>query len=56
MTARTLLAMVVAGILLSGCGLFAAPCRVGSAALDIVPVVGHAAAAPTNACADAIDP
>ncbi len=41
---------------LSGCGLFAAPCRVGSAALKIVPLVGHAAAAPTDACAGAIDP
>jgi hypothetical protein len=41
---------------LSGCGLFAAPCRVTSAALDVVPVVGHAAATPTNGCAAAIDP
>ena len=41
---------------LSGCGLAAAPCRVTSAALDIVPLVGHAAATPTNACASAIDP
>jgi len=41
---------------LAGCGLVAAPCRVTSAVLDIVPVVGHAAATPTNACADAIDP
>jgi hypothetical protein len=41
---------------LAGCGLAAAPCRVGSAALKIVPLVGHAAAAPTDACADAIDP
>jgi hypothetical protein len=41
---------------LSGCGLVAAPCRVGSAAIKIVPVVGHAAATPTDACANAIDP
>jgi hypothetical protein len=41
---------------LGGCGLVAAPCRVGSAALKIVPVVGHAAATPTDACAQAIDP
>jgi hypothetical protein len=41
---------------LSGYGLFAAPCRVTSAALDIVPVVGHVAAAPTDACAKVIDP
>ncbi len=42
-------------LILSGCGLAAAPCRVASAALKIVPVVGHAAAAPTDACADIID-
>ncbi len=47
--------LLVALLALSGCGLFAAPCRVGSAALKIVPLVGHAAAAPTDACADAID-
>lgn len=41
---------------LAGCGLVAAPCRIGSAALKIVPVVGHAAAAPTDACAGVIDP
>ncbi len=41
---------------LSGCGLFAAPCRVGSAALKIVPLAGQVAAAPTDACANAIDP
>ncbi|WP_042337671.1 DUF6726 family protein [Paraburkholderia ferrariae] len=41
---------------LSGCGLAAAPCRIASAGLKIVPLVGHAAATPTDACADAIDP
>ena len=40
----------------SGCGLFAAPCRIGSAALKIVPVAGQVAAAPTDACANTIDP
>ena len=44
------------GFGLSGCGLFAAPCRVGSAVIKIIPVVGHPAAAPTDACASAIDP
>jgi hypothetical protein len=29
---------------------------VTSAVLDMVPVVGHAAATPTDACAQAIDP
>ena len=47
---------LLAVMLLSGCGLAAAPCRVGSAAIKIVPLVGHVAAAPTAACAGAIDP
>ena len=47
---------LLASALLSGCGLAAAPCRVSSAVLDVVPVVGHVAAAPTDACAGAIDP
>jgi hypothetical protein len=46
---------LVAGAL-SGCGLVAAPCRVTSAGLKIVPLVGPVAAAPTDACANAIDP
>ena len=41
---------------LTGCGLFAAPCRVTSAVIKIVPVVGHPVATPTDACANAIDP
>ncbi|MBR8652118.1 hypothetical protein KDH83_02210 [Achromobacter sp. Marseille-Q0513] len=41
--------------LASGCGLAAAPCRVASAAIKIVPVVGHTVATPTDACADIID-
>lgn len=40
----------------AGCGVVAAPCRVGSAALKMVPVVGHPAAVPTDACAEIIDP
>ncbi|HQT64101.1 MAG TPA: hypothetical protein PLT25_03105 [Acidocella sp.] len=49
-------ALLAIALCLSGCGLLAAPCRVGSAVLKIVPVVGHAAATPTDACASAIDP
>jgi len=51
-----IIAALAAALLLNGCGLVAAPCRVSSAALKIVPVVGHVAAAPTDACASAIDP
>ncbi|MBM3487991.1 MAG: hypothetical protein FJX67_15390 [Alphaproteobacteria bacterium] len=43
-------------LVLSGCGLVAAPCRIASAGLKIVPMVGHVAAAPTDACAGIIDP
>jgi hypothetical protein len=50
------LAVVLCAFALSGCGLAAAPCRIASAGLKIVPLVGHAAAAPTDACADVIDP
>jgi hypothetical protein len=49
----TLLLLMLA---LAGCGAVAAPCRVASAGLKIVPLVGHAAATPTDACAEAIDP
>jgi hypothetical protein len=51
-----LLAILGLATLLSGCGVVAAPCRVGSAVLDMVPLVGHVAAAPTDACAQTIDP
>jgi hypothetical protein len=55
--ARLRIAVVLlAGAMLSGCGLAAAPCRIASAGLKIVPLVGHVAATPTDACAEAIDP
>ncbi len=41
---------------LSGCGAVAFPCRLASSVIKIVPVVGHAAAVPTDACAEVIDP
>jgi hypothetical protein len=53
------LKLAVCGVLgasLGGCGLFAAPCRVASAGLKIIPGVGHVAAAPTDTCAKVIDP
>jgi hypothetical protein len=48
-------AVVLAGLVLADCGVVALPCRVTSAALKVVPAVGHPAAAPFDACADAID-
>jgi hypothetical protein len=50
------LAVLTIAIAVSSCGLVAAPCRVASAGLKIVPVIGHPAAVPTDACAEAIDP
>jgi len=49
-------ALLLIAVSLSGCGLAAAPCRVVSAVVKAVPFVGHQAAAPTDACAFAIDP
>lgn len=48
-------AMLASLATLSACGVLAAPCRVTSAALKMVPLVGHAAALPTDACAALID-
>ena len=53
---RRLMLALLAALPLAGCGLGAAPCRVGSAALKIVPIAGQVAAAPTDACANTIDP
>jgi hypothetical protein len=55
MTMR-LVALLLACVSLAGCGAAALPCRVTSAVLDVVPVVGHVAATPTDACAAVIDP
>jgi hypothetical protein len=51
---RGILLLVV--LALSGCGVAAAPCRVSSGVIKMVPLAGHVAAAPTDACADVIDP
>ncbi len=51
---RVVAVLVLLG--LQGCGLAAAPCRLGSAVVKIFPYIGHVAAAPTDACAAAIDP
>lgn len=56
---RLLCSICLAALLavsLGGCGVAAAPCRVASAGLKMVPVVGHVAAVPTDVCADVIDP
>ena len=52
----TRLIILLSLIGLSGCGLVAAPCRIATAGIDVVPVVGHPVATPTRACAGAIDP
>lgn len=40
---------------LDGCAVAALPCRVSAAVIDVVPVVGHEAAVPFDACASALD-
>jgi hypothetical protein len=40
---------------LGGCAVAALPCRLSAATLKVLPVVGHAAAVPFDACASAID-
>ncbi len=45
----------MAPLLLSGCGVAAAPCRVASAGLEMIPLIGGLAAAPTDGCAAVID-
>ena len=50
------IAVLIATAALSGCGVMAAPCRVASAGIKMLPVVGHVAAAPTDVCAAVIDP
>ena len=51
---RMMLLMVILP-LLAGCGVAAAPCRVASAGLEMVPILGGLAATPTDACAEVID-
>ncbi|MGA2088652.1 MAG: DUF6726 family protein [Stellaceae bacterium] len=48
--------LLLSGLMLAGCGVVAAPCRVSSAALKMVPVAGDVAAVPTDSCANVIDP
>lgn len=55
-TVKTIIAMLSAAAALSGCGVVAAPCRIASAGIKMVPVIGHVAAAPTDVCAAVIDP
>jgi hypothetical protein len=52
---KALFLTVIAAALLSGCGVMAAPCRVASAGLKMVPLVGGIAALPTDGCAAVID-
>jgi len=48
--------LLMATLALGGCGAAAAPCRVASAGLKILPAIGHTLAEPTDSCASAIDP
>lgn len=52
---KSIIVLLAITAMLSGCGLMAAPCRVTSAVIKVVPVVGGVAALPTDACAEIID-
>jgi hypothetical protein len=47
--------ILAAAASLAGCGVVAAPVRVTSAAVKVVPVAGHVVAAPLDVTADVID-
>jgi hypothetical protein len=49
------IALACLALPLEGCAVGAFPCRIASATLKIVPLVGHPAAVPFDACAAAID-
>ena len=53
--ARRMLPLLVL-LPLCACGVAAAPCRVTGAVFKAIPFVGHAAAAPLDACGNVIDP
>jgi len=53
--AACVIALACVALPLEGCAAVAFPCRIASATLKIVPVVGHPAAVPFDACAAAVD-
>ncbi|HYA59075.1 MAG TPA: DUF6726 family protein [Burkholderiaceae bacterium] len=53
--AVSVIALACVALPLEGCAAVAFPCRIASATLKIVPVVGHPAAVPFDACSAAID-
>jgi hypothetical protein len=52
--ARLIIAVMVP-VMLSGCAVAAAPCRISAAVIKTVPVVGKVVALPLDACAEIID-
>ena len=53
---KKLTLLLLIPLILSACGVLAAPCRIASAGIKMVPLIGHVAAAPTDVCAAVIDP
>jgi prepilin-type N-terminal cleavage/methylation domain-containing protein len=51
-----LIGLLLLSGMLTGCGAAAAPCRMASAGIKAIPVIGGIAATPTDACGEAIDP
>jgi len=52
---KSLTLVLASTLLISGCSVLAAPCRISAAVIKTVPVLGKPAAVPLDACADVID-
>ncbi|MNR71874.1 hypothetical protein D3C71_25530 [compost metagenome] len=52
---RSLVLVLAVSTLLSGCSVLAAPCRLASAGLRAIPLIGAPVSAATDACANLID-
>ena len=55
MTLR-LVFLILASAIMGGCSVAAAPCRVASVGIGLIPVVGGIASTPTDACGEVVDP
>jgi hypothetical protein len=55
MNIRRVLSFIVLSVVLSGCGVAAAPCRLTGAVIKIIPLIGDPVGELLEACGDIID-
>ncbi len=55
MNIRSVLALLLLSVVISGCGVAAAPCRLTGAVVKIIPVIGDPVGELLEACGDIID-